>query len=364
MRNKLLKALLGACVVGCATVAAADIEILAPPGHVSTATDRVHLVGRATSSTVTVHLNGSAVRTVAVADSVFHYLLWVPYGLNRIEVIAVEDGLSEMDAARDDVEVLCGPRIPQEYKRLFTTYSFHNEEPPEACLGCHSGRAIAAEDDGDWCFGCHGVVRDRFRMHLKDADEMCVGCHRVGADLTLRSAGVFSDTNPCFLCHKDKIGEFAKEFIHGPVAGGACTICHEPHGSRYEKSLQSPVPLLCLFCHSDLNDVGPQAVVHAPFVEGRCVACHDPHATNNRWVLRKDSVELCVNCHKEDEDLADHVHPYNVKLKKKDRYSLQLTEAGKLECLSCHNPHYSSSDHLLRTDPGRITCLGCHPDWE
>ena len=88
--------------------------------------------------------------------------------------------------------------------------------------------------------------------------------------------------------------------------------------------------------------------------------CHDPHATNHKWVLVKDSQELCMTCHTRDE-LSDHNHPYDVKPKRRKQYNLRLTEKGKLECLSCHEPHHGTTQHLLRTDQ-QFTCIGCHED--
>ena len=332
------------------------VEVLTPPEHVSTGQDRVHIVGRAGSAAVEVRLNGAVTEVVAVQDSVFHALLWIPYGLNEIELSPVDVHGFPTEEDADSVEVLCGPRIPGDYERLFEGYTFHGAVAPTLCLDCHGEEGVVS-DGKERCFECHGVIRERFRMHFGADGGECGGCHRVSPDLTFRSADAYSDMNPCYLCHKDKIGEFAKEFIHGPVAGGACTICHDPHGSRYDSSLQSPVPLLCLFCHAELAEMDGQTSVHRPFAQGDCVACHDPHATSNRWVLVKDSQELCTNCHSEEGDLADHGHPFNVKPRLKERYSLRLTERGQLECVSCHEPHASATRHLLRTE-GEGTCVG------
>jgi predicted CXXCH cytochrome family protein len=57
--------------------------------------------------------------------------------------------------------------------------------------------------------------------------------------------------------------------------------------------------------------------------------------------------------------LTDHGHPFNVKPKKGAAQNVMLSRNGRLECISCHDPHASRSAHLLRTSQ-RNACLGCH----
>ena len=42
---------------------------------------------------------------------------------------------------------------------------------------------------------------------------------------------------------------------------------------------------------------------------------------------------------------------------------LKLSEDGKLECLTCHEPHAAGAGYLLRSNRANV-CLGCHPDIE
>jgi len=101
---------------------------------------------------------------------------------------------------------------------------------------------------------------------------------------------------------------------------------------------------------------------HAPFAAGRCGTCHDPHATANRWVLVKSSETICLECHDPQGDgLQNHNHPYDIKPQRTLTRDLRLSSKGHLECLSCHNPHATDSEHLLRTSQ-QNTCIDCHSE--
>jgi predicted CXXCH cytochrome family protein len=120
--------------------------------------------------------------------------------------------------------------------------------------------------------------------------------------------------------------------------------------------------MLCFGCHEFDRQLQERPLQHKPFSNGNCGACHDPHATSNRWVLIKASESVCFQCHDPDKQpLKNHIHPYNVKPKNASKMDLQLSKSGKLECLTCHNPHSSYSEHLLRGNQ-KITCYGWHKD--
>ena len=345
--------------------AVAGLEVLVPPSQFSTVRPNIHIVGRAESPWVVLELNGKMLPSVETDDSMFHALVWLPYGLNTLTLSARADSNSSGDTGDSQtLEILCGPRIAREYQKVFGQYSFHDQVEPAACLECHDAEVGEGPfvEDADWCYSCHALIREQFRSHVTSNRKLCTNCHRLKPDLSWELTGVYTDMNPCFLCHKDKIGEFAQDFIHGPVAGGTCTVCHNPHGSQFEKNLRSPVPVLCLYCHTSIEERN-EPVQHAPFAEGKCVACHDPHATGNRWVLNRKSGELCLGCHRDDMADGNHRHPTDAKPNRPLATGLALDENGHLECVTCHRPHYASAEFLLRTS-GENACLGCHPEYQ
>jgi len=337
------------------------LEILAPGEHISTSRSRITIIGHATAPSLSIYLNDEFYGEVPVQDSVFHARVRIPWGLNKIRITGAADG-ARPDATEDSIEVLCGPRFSRDQSRFFDEYRFHEQQRPQACRGCHgSDGEQQAAGKGEWCYPCHNDVRQRLRDHIVDETRPCTGCHMIGKDLRA-SMRASAESNPCLQCHTDKIGLLAKNFVHGPVAGGTCTICHDPHGSQFARTLVRPVPVLCEGCHGAVSGT-TLPVQHHPFAQGWCVDCHDPHATNHKWGLLRESQSLCLGCHFTDASQKAHRHPYGVKPinKKKLAPHLALGSDGKLECLTCHAPHASATAFLLRTDNVN-KCLGCHPE--
>ncbi|UCC78649.1 MAG: hypothetical protein JSW64_10235 [Candidatus Zixiibacteriota bacterium] len=339
------------------------IDIIVPPEHISTTSDHVYIVGRTDAPLVEVKVNNREAFEVAVDDSIFHAHIKFGYGLNEIMIIPIYGGMIRSNENSVSLDILSSPNISRKYSNLFIDYRFHNPEPVDACTGCHKHNNEEREviESAESCLSCHRYINDRFKNHIPDDRTACVICHKIGTDLTQVKAGNYSDRNPCYMCHKDKIGEFTQDYIHGPVAGGSCTICHDPHGSSFEYNLLNSEDILCGSCHSVIDNNRDQKTKHRPFEYGDCSGCHDPHATNYKWVLVKNSQEVCMNCHDDERMKEFHDHPYNVKPKRKLEAPLKLTERGQLECLSCHAPHASDTEHLLRISQEN-TCTGCHKE--
>lgn len=336
-----------------------QLELLNPTEHASTARDQITVIGRTNADSVHVSLNGRLVRAMAIQDSVFHARLQLPYGFNTVVVAARDIHANEI---LKNIEILRGPKVKAQMALVYADYRFHDENPRAACFECHDPAPpqLASGKDGARCATCHAAITVRVKAHAPNDSRSCTNCHVFEEDLTLVPQRSYEQKNRCYGCHTDKIGEFAQDYIHGPVAGGACVICHDPHGSRFERNLRAPIGVLCLRCHPDTVD-DTALVNHRPFEGGECTRCHDPHSTNNRWVLVQSSHLLCLGCHGDEKgEFKSHNHPFGVK-PRKSSHGLRLTESGKLECLSCHDPHSTRTEHLLRTTE-TFTCAGCHPE--
>lgn len=94
----------------------------------------------------------------------------------------------------------------------------------------------------------------------------------------------------CVGCHSDRHSPGARRaatWLHGPVANGACTVCHSPHrtGQRY-MLLEDNGSALCAQCHG--ADDLQQTPQHAADPAAECTACHNAHAGQDRFLLKAD----------------------------------------------------------------------------
>ncbi len=96
----------------------------------------------------------------------------------------------------------------------------------------------------------------------------------------------------CTECHTTKSAESAYDkdlWIHGPVSDGMCTLCHNPHQSKYEYMLvKETTSELCRSCH------GKGYIIETEdHLSGKeCTSCHNAHLGKNRFMLKKDFNEI------------------------------------------------------------------------
>ena len=178
------------------------------------------------------------------------------------------------------------------------------QKPQELCLGCHDeiGEKMQKAKTRhaplyrkEACGSCHRIHSgDRENLLLFTGKELCLSCH--GKDNTSKSGGLKN-------IKKELAG---KKHLHGPVADGQCSACHDPHGSAYPRLLTGAYPAgiyanyepgiydFCFGCHdknllrSRVTTSGTQFrngnnnlhYVHsATKLKGRtCRTCHEPHA--------------------------------------------------------------------------------------
>lgn len=117
----------------------------------------------------------------------------------------------------------------------------------------------------------------KYSMHPPYADRSCATCHSSGGGNKL------TEELPalCYNCHKNY--STATTYVHGPVAGGFCTACHEPHFGKAPKLLKRQGQDLCLYCH-DNNDIIKKDV-HQSIGDADCTSCHNPHGGEERSMM-------------------------------------------------------------------------------
>ena len=116
----------------------------------------------------------------------------------------------------------------------------------------------------------------KFMEHGPYGAKLCGACHESPAS----NAFVAPRDQLCFRCHEFPVN---KKYVHGPLASGGCTACHDPHRSKYRYLLVAEGDGSCLSCHdrATVERVG----AHGGLPEG-CTACHDPHMSDNKYLLR------------------------------------------------------------------------------
>jgi len=115
-------------------------------------------------------------------------------------------------------------------------------------------------------------------MHSPYQDKQCASCHDQS------KMGKLNKSQPdlCYECHENFNTKF--KVLHGPVGGGQCTMCHNPHMSANEHLMTRTDRNVCLLCH--VPEQIMKIKVHLDSKDASCTDCHNPHGGENRYALR------------------------------------------------------------------------------
>jgi predicted CXXCH cytochrome family protein len=234
------------------------------------------------------------------------------------------------------------------------------KEVPALCFDCHSaqdpglvrkhwGISLASVDCGS-CHDPHASTAPALAhaiAHDPYVDGDCSDCHDKVGDTP------DGEMQLCFGCHPGMGEDVKTSGLHKPLSEDRpCTVCHEPHTAPQAKLLPVERDRLCGRCHEEIL-AGLSTSVHAHPAQstGTCSVCHDPHFNTD-----EENVSLadrrCASCH----PFQDHVmHPMGPDV-------IDPRTNAALRCASCHYPHGSDHEYILRDDPSGPLCVGCHPD--
>jgi DmsE family decaheme c-type cytochrome len=222
------------------------------------------------------------------------------------------------------------------------------------------------------CKGCHEEAFNRFattrmgRLFLKQPRNMterlgCETCHGPGQKHAEAGGGkgvggmitfAKNDKTPvdkrnamCTTCHTKGPHLFWRGSAH-EARGVACTGCHtvmHDVSPRHQLTRVTEIES-CGTCHLQKRAQQMRSS-HMPLREGKmtCTSCHNPHGTVTQALLKDVSLNnTCYTCHAEKRGPFLWVHaPVNE------------------SCANCHDPHGSNHESMLRVAKPRL-CQQCH----
>lgn len=116
--------------------------------------------------------------------------------------------------------------------------------------------------------------------------------------------------------------------FHPPYRQRKCTECHDR--SRSTNRLIERMPQLCFKCHSDFSD--QYQVMHGPVASGNCTGCHNPHMSKKEKLLTRSGQDICLYCHES-----------KLVFKNEEHQDLEPSD----NCTDCHDPHGGDDRFLL-----------------
>lgn len=229
-----------------------------------------------------------------------------------------------------------------------------------------AGAARAQEE----CASCHEDVVKAFSKTRHGAyfagdkehqSASCLSCHKDAREhaasggekkpASLRKGPAPEANEPCLSCHSNNPKQAHWQGSAHQLAGVKCAGCHEVHGLHVgtpteSKALPGPSESTkkCLECHGTVRASLHQRSTH-PLRDGQmeCASCHNPHGSSGERLVKAGSVnELCYSCHQ------------NVR-----GPFLWEHSPVREDCLTCHRQHGSNYPQMLQA---RVTqlCQSCH----
>lgn len=273
------------------------------------------------------------------------------------------DKVTNKTKLKTDLNKLC-LTCHDKYKLNLAFPSQHQPFENGICVNCHNPHAsdnkkLLIKPINKLCQECHLMDYKYRKMQYKHppfAGGNCDDCH-VAHYSKNKPLLIMPEKQLCLYCHYSIAKDTKMSSQHQPFQQGSCTACHNPHAAPAPKVLKAEGNNLCKICHTDIVNRFKDTKhtnVKIDHPQGDCLNCHKPHGSDNAPLLSKESIDLCKSCHG-DYGKNGIGHPVNKNIK--DPWN-----GGYLRCASCHDPHGTSYDKLLRNQNNDNLCVKCHGD--
>ncbi len=249
--------------------------------------------------------------TVLAASS-----LWTIYGFS----LPMQAGASGGNAVCNE----CHQEVVEKFQTSFHGRAWTGMGKASGCQSCHgsadqhkddpskatiitfgNGSLQSAEELSMQCLGCHAQSTDLafWEMGMHQANDVtCTNCHSIH-----QPRNSVRQPESCESCHRSVRTQINKQSHHPIIEGKVlCSDCHNPHGSMSRGMIRAEnTNQLCYQCHADKR--GPFIWEHPP-VEEDCSICHDSHGSRYDKLLTQRIPSLCHDCHG---DRRHHEGPYD-----------------------------------------------------
>ncbi|MHB8843807.1 MAG: cytochrome c3 family protein [Nitrospirota bacterium] len=160
----------------------------------------------------------------------------------------------------------------------------------------------------------------------------------LSASILAAAPAVSAEEPDCAACHEQQT---SGKVVHPAISMG-CVSCHSavdasevPHTFTNRNARGLAARIKDLCFSCHDRKQFTGTTVHGALMLG-CTSCHDPHVSDYEHVLKQEIPGLCLNCHEE-------------RLTRPDGRTHVL--AGNEACAACHNPHATNTPKLVRTAP-------------
>ncbi len=270
------------------------------------------------------------------------------------------------------------------------------EQEAEFCLGCHGEKGFTTELPGGDKISLT-VDREALAGSVHGKGLRCTDCHAGMNEVPhperpVKNASEFHAgfRDACKPCHFDKYALSLDSVHYNQLAKGnemapGCVDCHGAHDVAPAGKPRARISDTCAACHSDVADTYMKSVHGKALAEGNsdvpvCIDCHRAHDISDprvaSWIVK--TPELCARCHTDAKKMAKYGLSANVVQSYLSDFHGVTSRTSRARnsdaiggarvtalCIDCHGVHDitktdAASSPVLRANLVK-TCRKCHP---